>query len=56
MLTDPDLIAEHALRLAAADGIGSVCVHGDTPDAVHHARAVRARLEADGWTLRPFVT
>ena len=33
----------------------SVCTHGDTPGAVALARAVRARLEAAGVTITPFV-
>ena len=37
-----------------AVGIGSICVHGDTPGAVAMARAVRAALEAAGISLRPF--
>jgi UPF0271 protein len=32
----------------------SVCVHGDSPDAVAMARAVRAELERAGVELRPF--
>ena len=35
--------------------IETVCVHGDTPDAVAMARAVRAALEAKGCVLGPFV-
>lgn len=31
----------------------TVCVHGDTPDAVAMARAVRARLTEAGYALRP---
>ena len=31
----------------------TVCVHGDTAGAVAMARAVRARLEGAGWTIRP---
>lgn len=34
--------------------VDSVCVHGDTPGAVDHARRIRARLELAGITLRPF--
>jgi UPF0271 protein len=30
-------------------------VHGDSPDAVHIARAVRDRLVADGVELKAFV-
>ena len=35
--------------------IDSVCVHGDKPEAVAMARAVRGILEAAGVELRPFV-
>ena len=35
--------------------VRSVCTHGDTPDAVRLARAVRAALEAAGVTITPFV-
>ena len=34
--------------------IDSVCVHGDTPDAVTAARTVRQKLEAAGATVAPF--
>ena len=34
--------------------IDSVCVHGDTPDAVAAARTVRERLKAAGATVAPF--
>ncbi len=46
--------------MRAADGseialeASSLCVHGDTPDAVGIARAVRAALEASGIELSPF--
>ena len=33
----------------------SVCVHGDNPSAVNMARAIKARLEASGVTLAPFI-
>jgi UPF0271 protein len=35
--------------------IDTICVHGDTPTAVAMARAVRSRLEAAGYTLKPFI-
>lgn len=47
-------------RVAAADGstipitVESVCVHGDSPDAVQIAVAVRERLTADGVELKAF--
>ncbi|TIC85430.1 5-oxoprolinase subunit PxpA [Nocardioides sp. GY 10127] len=50
VLTDGDEIARRAVALAAT--VDSVCVHGDHPGAVAHARAVRAALEGSGWTLR----
>ncbi|WP_020668565.1 LamB/YcsF family protein [Amycolatopsis nigrescens] len=34
----------------------SLCVHGDTPGAVHIARAVRDALQSAGVTLAPFTT
>lgn len=51
VLTDSAQIADRAVRLAAE--VDSVCVHGDTPGAVAHARAVRASLEAAGCVVRP---
>jgi 5-oxoprolinase (ATP-hydrolysing) subunit A len=36
--------------------IDSICVHGDTPQAVALAQALRHALENDGVALRPFVT
>jgi len=32
----------------------SLCLHGDTPGAVEHARAVRAALDAAGLAPTPF--
>lgn len=64
VLHDPAAIAERAVRLAehgeivAADGTvirtsaRSLCIHGDTPDAVAIARSVRAGLAAAGVEIR----
>ena len=41
-----------ATRWTLAGAVDSLCLHGDTPGAVGHARAVRAALETAGWTLR----
>ncbi|MCW2813239.1 MAG: hypothetical protein JWN84_694 [Nocardioides sp.] len=49
VLEDSAAIAARAVELAP--GVHSVCVHGDTPGAVAHARAVRSALEAAGWRL-----
>jgi UPF0271 protein len=68
LLTDTDAVVERATRLAqrgeivAIDGTvlpssaRSLCLHGDTPGAVHHARAVRAALESAGIPITPFVS
>lgn len=65
VLHDPALIAERAVRLArageivAVDGAvvrtdsRSLCIHGDTPDAVGIARAVREALVQAGVEIRP---
>ena len=34
--------------------INSVCVHGNSPNAIAAARTVRAKLEAAGATVAPF--
>ncbi|HEV2783485.1 MAG TPA: 5-oxoprolinase subunit PxpA [Actinophytocola sp.] len=68
LLTDTAAVVERAVRLAcdgelvAVDGTvlpmraQSLCLHGDTPGAVAHAKAVRAALEQAGVTLAPFAT
>ncbi len=66
LVTEPDTVVERAVRMAesgtvvAVDGtvlrlpVRSICVHGDTPDAVALARRVRAGLEAAGLPPTPF--
>jgi 5-oxoprolinase (ATP-hydrolysing) subunit A len=53
LLDDPKSIASQAVTLAP--DVASLCVHGDSPDAVSHARAVRRALEAEGWRVAPFL-
>jgi UPF0271 protein len=65
LIDDPALVAERAVRMATAgvveavDGtallmpVESICLHGDTPGAVHLARTVRSALEAAGLTVAP---
>lgn len=65
VLHDPAAIAERAVRLAqvgeivAVDGTvipteaRSLCIHGDTPEAVEIAGAVRRALEDAGVTVGP---
>jgi UPF0271 protein len=67
VLHDPAAIAARAVRLAQAGEIvgidggvitttaKSLCIHGDTPDAVEIARAVKAGLAAAGVEIRPVV-
>lgn len=64
VLTDSALVAARAVRMArdgevvASDGslvrlrAETLCLHGDTPGAVGHARAVRAALAAAGIAVR----
>lgn len=66
VIADPDAVAARVSRMVtdgtveAIDGTvvpiraDSVCVHGDSPAAVALAKAVRARLTADGVAIRPF--
>ena len=68
LLTDSAAIAERAVVMArdglvrAVDGTArsvrpsTLCLHGDTPGAVEHARAVRAALEAAGIAVRALGT
>lgn len=65
---DVDAVIARVRRMLAAkalvtiDGdllptpIDTICVHGDTPQAVALAQALRQALEADGVALRPFAT
>ena len=52
------MVTEHKVR--AIDGTlvpilaETLCVHGDTPGAVEVIRAIRARFDRDGVTVRPF--
>ena len=67
VLTDPDAVTQQAMDLAtrgtvaAYDGsivelkAHSICVHGDTPDAVALARAVRNALQEAGLSVQSFL-
>jgi UPF0271 protein len=64
---DPAVAAERAVSLAVRGGVTAVdgtwtpvvtqtlCIHGDAPGAAISARMVRAALEVEGVTVRPFV-
>lgn len=63
LVSDPPKVAEQAARLArgtgavARDGtivalaVRTICVHGDTPGAVAVVRAVRKRLDEEGFRI-----
>ncbi|RUX86298.1 LamB/YcsF family protein, partial [Mesorhizobium sp. M7D.F.Ca.US.004.01.2.1] len=65
VIHDPELAAERVLRMIEADmvicesgkkiaaRIDSICVHGDTPDAVTMAKRLRQKLEAAGYSVAP---
>ena len=52
MLREDAIIAESGKRIPAK--IDTICLHGDTPEAVEMARALRAKLSAAGVTLTQF--
>ena len=52
LLEDVESIAAQAVALAPA--VASLCVHGDSADAVAHAHAVRRALEDAGYRLAAF--
>ncbi len=54
MLEAGAVISLSGVRIPVA--IETICVHSDTRNAVAIATEVRRRLEAGGWTLRPFYT
>ncbi len=65
VIEDPKRSAEQALRMVmdseiiAVDGsrlkmeIHTLCLHGDNPAAVEHARTIRRTLEAEGVSIAP---
>ncbi len=52
---DPLEAAEQVERLVTQCGVQSVCVHGDSPQAVAFTRQLRTELQRRGWHIRPFV-
>ena len=52
MVEESAIVAEDGTRVPT--DIHSICVHGDGPNAIAVARAVREALEARGLSLRPF--
>lgn len=54
VLHEPVTIAERAVAMARSGRVHSVCVHGDSPNAVRSATEVRRHLEGAGLRLRSF--
>ena len=52
MVREGAIITETGQRIAA--NFGTICVHGDTPEAIDIAKAVRRGLEGDGVAVRGF--
>ncbi len=61
VFTDPEAVAANAVRLAK-EGINvngemitvdTLCLHGDNPEAVENAKAVRQALQAAGFAIEP---
>jgi len=46
LITDPEAAAAQAVRLASEGGVGTICVHGDTPGAANILRACRRALQS----------
>ena len=53
LVEDADRLVAQAVRLAPS--VDSLCVHGDSPGAVTHARAVRRALEAAAYRVGSFL-
>ena len=53
-LLDEDDAARQAVALATGGTAGSICLHGDSPGAVHLAARVAEALRAAGIELAPF--
>jgi len=54
VIHEPHLAAQQAVTLAARTNLHSICVHGDSPNAVEVAKAVRGALEKEGYSIKPF--
>ena len=52
MIREKAIITESGAHIPAQ--IDTICMHGDTPEALDIARSVRAALEADGVEIRTF--
>ncbi len=55
LILDPQQAVAQAERLLQNCGVQTLCVHGDTPEAVALIRQVRAELLRQGYLIRSFV-
>jgi len=55
LVSGADQVAANAVRLARSGEVRTVCVHGDSPDAVATAQSVRAALLESGIKVVPWV-
>lgn len=53
MLEEGAVISQSGKKIPVE--IDTICVHGDNPEAVAMARAIRSALEEAGVRIRPFV-
>jgi UPF0271 protein len=64
LIEEPKAVGENAVRLVKEGltkddqqvKIDTLCLHGDHPDAVNNAKAVRLALEAERIEIRSMVT
>jgi UPF0271 protein len=54
VLSEAEAVVAHAAELAGSRRFRSLCLHSDTPGAAELAVAVRNRLIAAGYEIRPF--
>jgi UPF0271 protein len=55
LILDPQQAVAQAERLLQNLDIQTLCVHGDTPEAVALIRQVRAELLRQGYLIRSFI-
>jgi len=53
-IEDPEEASRQAARLAKENGVRTLCVHGDNPQALAFVKALRRSLTAAGFTIAPF--
>jgi UPF0271 protein len=54
ILNDPESAVRQVEWLIRHRGVRTICVHGDNPEAVRFARAIRDALSAQGFILKAF--